>query len=166
MKAKFRTNNNKSAGWTSHKLFGQSCKNITRWRVRRPISRSHNTRFNNIIQTGINHRTGNKSTNLTLPFRCTKSDTSNRWASDKHPMILRAVHFLPLSGFVFWGSSNVLSCNWQEASNKGSLDISRFCTDARDAMCLGYVPMSKIVYAAAQFKKVADRSGIHPNNPS
>ena len=74
-------------------------------------------------------------------------------------MILRAVHFLPLSGFVF----GIQAMSYRVNGKKHPIQIPRFCTDA---MCLGYVPMSKIVYAAAQFKPVAERSGIHPNNPS
>ena len=76
-------------------------------------------------------------------------------------MVLRAVHFLPFSDSVFGIQIVSYRVYWQEASNSCSLEIPRFWTDASDAMCLVYVTMSKIVYAAAQFKPVAEGAEIH-----
>ena len=129
----------KSTKWTSNNILGQSCENITRLRVRRHIS--CNTRFNNIIVTAINHRTCNKSTNLELLFRCTKSNTSSRWASGyKRPMILRAVHFLPLSSSVFGiqamsyrvtGKKHPIQAPWT-LPGSGRRDVSWICDDVKD----------------------------------
>ena len=68
----------------------------------------------------------------------------------------------PIFRLCLWDPTNVLSCNWHEASNTGSLDIPRFWKEARDAMCFGYVTTSQIVYAATQFKPVAKGAGIPP----
>ena len=71
----------------------------------------------------------------------------------------------PTFRLCIWDPGNVLPCNWQQASNTGSLDIRRSWEDARDAMYLEFVTISKIVYAATQFKPVAKASGIPQKIP-
>ena len=123
-----------------------------------------NTSFNDSIRTAINHGTSSKPTNLKLSFRCTKSNMSSAGPLVNVLYYTRRCSLAPTSRLCLW-NRNVLSSNWQEASNTGSLDIPRFWIDARDVMCLVYVTMSKVVYATVQFKPVAEGARMHPTIP-
>ena len=97
---------------------GSELKKISQHNAFEDISScSQNTRFNNIIETAFKQRTCNKSTNLRLSFRCTKSNPSRHWASGYSSYDTPRCSLSPTFRLCFWDPSNVLSCNWQKASN-------------------------------------------------